>query len=611
MNQSTLHKIGTVTRVAFMRLRFVAVFVVAALVVGYWDNIKNHVDKWTRPSVAPDALAAASDVEYYCAMHPNVVRSEPGNCPICSMPLIKRKKGEQAALPADVLARVQLTPRRIALAGIGTTAVEPRELAREIHAPGVLDYNETTVAQLSARVAGRADELFVQYAGQIVKQGDPVYSLYSPELYAAQREYLLARKRVNELKEDAGAGLRADAAAVYNATMEKLVLWGVRREQLDRMDQEFDTSGKVPSHLTVTSPIAGTVVRKELFEGGYVNVGDRPYTIADLSTLWLQAKIYERDVPLVHLGQQVEIHVEAAPNQTFFGVVAFRAVRIDPRTRTLDARIVVKNQVTADGQLLRPGMFAEAVIKVPLSGVAATMPSASPATRPTLNQKARSFAEALQPYLQVQEMLARDKSAGAGELLKQVVRALEPIRDDPAIHDAYQRLSDAVAKASDGDIETLRTTYKTISAAVIEIGKTAGLPADAPAVRVFRCPMAKADWLQTASKTSNPYYGSGMLTCGAAVEPLPRANPMAAPATRPVTGAGRMLAIPRSAVIDTGGQKIVYVESAPGIFDMRAVEVGPVAGEYYPLLSGLEEGDRVVTAGAFLVDAENRLNPSR
>src|SRR5215471_12719366 len=96
----------TVTKVVLARLRFLAVFVIAALVVGYWDDIKNHMDKWTRPAVPPDSLAHASDVEYYCAMHPAVVRSEPGDCPICGMPLIKRKKGELAELPADVMSRV-------------------------------------------------------------------------------------------------------------------------------------------------------------------------------------------------------------------------------------------------------------------------------------------------------------------------------------------------------------------------------------------------------------------------------------------------------------------------------------------------------------------------
>jgi len=133
-------------------------------------------------------------------MHPEVVRTQVGQCPKCGMPLVKRNRGQAEQLPADVLARVTLTPKRKALAGIATTAVEYKTLVREIRSVAVLDYDETKVAHISARVPGRADELFVQYTGQAVKRGDPVYSLYSPDVYTAQRDYLRARKQINDLQ---------------------------------------------------------------------------------------------------------------------------------------------------------------------------------------------------------------------------------------------------------------------------------------------------------------------------------------------------------------------------------------------------------------------------
>src|SRR4051794_16396384 len=173
MSKHFSHKVGTVARAAFARARFLTVFIIAALVVGYWDSIKNHVDKWTRPAVAPDALAMvhAHEIEFFCPMHPEVIRDAEGLCPKCGMPLVKRKKGEAVRLPDDVLARVQLTPQRIALANVQTSAVERRVLSRDIRAVGVLDFDETRLARLSARVAGRADELFVSYTGQSVKRG--------------------------------------------------------------------------------------------------------------------------------------------------------------------------------------------------------------------------------------------------------------------------------------------------------------------------------------------------------------------------------------------------------------------------------------------------------
>ena len=608
MSRQLLHNVWAVTRVVFARLRFVSVFLVAALLVGYWDDIRNHWDKWTRPTVAPDALAtAASDVEYYCVMHPNIIRSEPGNCPICGMPLVKRKRGEKVKLPEDVLARVQLSPQRVSLAGIQTSPVEPRRLVRHIHAVGVLDYAEPKVAHLSARVGGRADELYIQYTGQLVKKGDKVYSLYSPELYAAQREYLLARKRVNELPPGTPAETRTDAALVYNATLEKLVLWGVTREQLDQMDQEYDRSGKIPSHLVITSPIDGVVVRKDLFQGGYVNAGDRPYTIADLRTLWLQVKLYERDVPLIQIGQPVDVAVEALPNDSFKGAVTFTAYQLDPQTRTLDARV----EVTNPDLRLRPGMFADASIAVPLGtdGAATTRPTGPPAPHLAATpQSAQAYLAALQPYLEAQAQLAQDKPERVPQLLNEVAAKLQPLTDDPRV----QRLREAARAAAGKDLAALRETFKDVSTVFIDLGKEAGLPHDAPDVQVFRCPMAKANWVQRPGPTLNPFYGSAMLTCGGPVESLPKVETLVAAANAPgAAEAPAVPSIPRSAVIEAGRHRVVYVESSPGVYDMRDVQLGPLAGEYYPVVGGLQVSERVVTVGAFLVDSENRLNPAQ
>ena len=615
MNRQFLHNAGAVAKVVFARLRFLSVFLIAALVVGYWDNITNHWDKWTRPASSQNAEAAAEhpDVEYFCSMHTNIVRSAPGNCPICGMPLVKRKKGQPTTLPADVLARVQLSPQRIALAGIATSTVEPRVLVRQIHTLGVLDYNETKIARLSAWVAGRADQLFVQFVGQAVKKDDPVYSLYSPDVYTALKEYLGSRQRVNELPKDAAAETRADAVTVYNASLQKLVLWGISQQQLDKIDHEYDQTGKIPTHLIVTSPISGIVVGKEIFEGGYVNVGDKPYTIADLDTLWLQLKLYERDVPLVKIGQAVDVTVEALPNQVFGGTVTFESFQLDPQTRTLDARVEVANP----GLRLRPGMFADASITVPLqAGGDAAEPATQPATTQASPQSAEIFAAALEPYLHAQKLLTQDKSEGVSALLIEAAEKLKPLADHATLLSAVKQMASAADASAKQDLESTRkNAFRDASIAMIAIGKELGTPADAKPIQVFRCPMAKADWLQVAGGTTNPFYGSSMLDCGAAVETLPRAEGAGGPGTAKTQATTRpgekMLAIPRTAVIEAGGNnRIVYVESAPGVFDMRSVQLGPIAGDFYPVVGGLKEGEKVVTVGAFLVDSESRLNPT-
>lgn len=295
--------------------------------------------------------------------------------------------------------------------------------------------------------------------------------------------------------------------------------------------------------------------------------------------------------------------MEAFPGRQFQGLVTFMGYQLDTQTRTLDARIDVANK---DLQL-RPGMFADATIKVGI--VSKDTPSSLPSAK--VKESEVIFDEALQPYLQVQTLLAQDTMEGVVGLLHRMLDKLQPLAADTSIAPAFQRLEAAVHGTMKQDIKGIRQNFKTISTAMIEIGKIAKLPANAEAVKVFHCPMAKADWLQKAGETANPYYGAEMLTCGEAVESMPKAE-LKVPATHPAGANGEVLAIPRSALIETGrkkGSKIVYVESSAGVFDMRAVEVGLPAGEWYPVVAGLEEGDRVVTVGAFLVDSENRLHP--
>jgi multidrug efflux pump subunit AcrA (membrane-fusion protein) len=593
----------TVFKLGIARLRFIAIFVIAALVVGYWDPIKARFDKWTRPP-GHFEVAAAHD-EWYCPMHPQVVRSQPGQCPICNMDL---KKREQSQAGAKVPDRVQLSPYRLALANVATTQASFRTLTREVRALGVLDYDETRLANISARVAGRADELYLTWTGQPVKAGEGVYSLYSPEVFTAQREYLQARKRVNDLPADAPAEVRADASAVYNASMQKLVLWGISREQLDKLDQDFDATGKVPTHFTVTSPIGGTVVRKEINPGQYLQVGQTAYTVADLSTLWLKAKLYESDIPLVKVGQRVEVQVEAMPNERVEARVTYLAFALDPQTRTLDARIEVPNK----DQRLRPGMFATALIKAPAVPTTAPATTTQATARATAqSETAKLFERALESYLRSSDLLAHDKSDGVSALLTQTVQTLSPIEQNESLRAPYARLATAVKQTPRQDIAHLRETFKGVSLALIDIAKTTGQPTDAATVQIFRCPMGdKPYWLQPTGDAVNPYMGLRMLDCGIPVEPLPKSQPLQAQDSALSTQELKALAIPRSAVIDTGTRKIVFVQSSVGVFDARAVTLGALSSDdFYPVLSGLKENDQVVTTGAFLLDSENRLNP--
>ncbi len=352
-----MSKAGTVARVIFVRLRFIYVFIAVGLVYGNRERIFGFVDRLTRPSKAQDMVTG--EFEWYCPMHPTVVRQDDKEkCPICGMPLSRRKKGEKIQLPPGILSRLQLSPHRIRAAGVATEEIGYRTLVREVRTVGTIEYDERRYADLSARVAGRADELFVNFTGVRVKKGDPLYRLYSPDLVTTQEEYLLALRTLEEIRAQGDPAAEARAKRLADSARERLRLWGITDEQMAALDK----SRKAETHLTIHSPAAGIVVRKNIHAGHYVQVGEDPYTIADDSFVWVQAEVFERDLGLVKEGQPVEILAEAHPGRPLAGRVAFVAPELAPETRTAKARVEIEN---SDGRL-KPGMFVTALLKVPL-----------------------------------------------------------------------------------------------------------------------------------------------------------------------------------------------------------------------------------------------------
>ncbi len=183
-------------KVIEIRLRFILILVATFVLIGKWDTIKNYWDKWTRPSAT--VVQAEPDTEYFCRMHPTVVRDslEPDGsvpkCPICGMPLSQRKKGKAVSLPDGVLGRVQLSPERIQMAGLKTAEVVYRPLTKEIETVGFVDYDESRRSRIVTRVSGYVEKLYVDKSFTNVHKGDPLAMLYSPELYSTVQELDLA-----------------------------------------------------------------------------------------------------------------------------------------------------------------------------------------------------------------------------------------------------------------------------------------------------------------------------------------------------------------------------------------------------------------------------------
>jgi RND family efflux transporter MFP subunit len=444
--------------VKLARLRFIGILAVIGVVITQWDTLMAYYDRYTRPAEA--ATVTSSDVEWFCPMHPAVVRDNgKDKCPVCFMPLSKRKKGDvhEEALPPGVVNRVQLSPYRVVLAGVGTTAVDYLPLNKQLAAVGFIEFNERGQRKVSARVKGRIDKLYVNSTGEMVDEGDVLAEIYSPDLYSGMREMLLAAK----------GGSKELAAS----SRERLRLLGISNDQLD----ELLASGKANTHLKIRSPISGHVIEKYVVEGQYVDEGSPLYDVADLSTVWIQAQVYEEDFPFL---PQAQIHKplpaesregmivtatsRAFPNEPFLGTLAFIYPHVDEATRTVTIRCELKNPE----HKLRPGTTATVTLEVP-----------------------------------PRELEMLQKAAA----------------DDPERSEKLDQ--------------------------------------------------------------------------------------------------GLVLAVPESAVIDTGDQRIVYRESAPNVFEGVRVElgprmIGPGDAMFYPVLSGLAAGEKIVAAGSFLVDAETRLNPA-
>ena len=342
--------------VKLARLRFIAILAVIGVLITQWDLLLSYYDKWTRPAVTTNA--AQSDVEWFCPMHPAVVRdNSKDKCPVCYMPLSKRKKGDGTveALPAGIVSRVQLSPYRIVLAGVQTWDVRYVPLTKELTAVGYVEFNESGQRSISARFDARVDTLFVNQTGRMVKAGDELASIYSPEMIVATKSLLDAHKSNNQ--------------SLLSSTRTRLQLLGISDDQID----EILKTGTTNTHLTIRSPINGHVIRKYIREGQYVQQGMPLFDVADLSTVWIQAQIYEDDLlflpeELTHNGDDnmaamlpVTATTKALPNEDFHGLLTFVYPHVDQQTRTVTVRFELDNPK----HKLRPGSTATVTLQVP------------------------------------------------------------------------------------------------------------------------------------------------------------------------------------------------------------------------------------------------------
>jgi len=361
--------------------------------------------------------AAGEQQLYTCGMHPQVVQDTPGNCPICGMKLTpmvqeaaaaeitahdhsdaeaatsvtttapsdgKKKdkkilywrapmdptyisdKPGKSPMGMDLIpvyegeevtggATISIDPVTVQNIGVRTAVVSREPFYRVIRTVGHVDYDEETLYNINLKFDGWIEKLFMERTGDLIQKGQPLFRIYSPELVSTQEEYLLAFQNQQRLMGSAFSEVSTGATSLLQATRQRLKLWDISDAEIRELEQR----GKSRKELTIYSPVDGIVVHKTAVEGGYVKAGVDLFKIADLSTVWVYAHIFEYEVPWIHEGQKVQMELPYMPGRMFEGHVDYVYPYLDAKTRDVKIRLVFDNP----NMVLKPQMYANITIE--------------------------------------------------------------------------------------------------------------------------------------------------------------------------------------------------------------------------------------------------------
>jgi membrane fusion protein, copper/silver efflux system len=256
------------------------------------------------------------------------------------------------------LVPVQISAQRLQSIGVKTGKVERKSIADEIHTTGNVALDETRLSYVQVRFSGYVQRVFVDATYQYVRKGQPLLTIYSPDLVVTEREYLVAKQNQQQVAQSTVAGVASSAASLLDATAERLKQWGVPQKELTRLE----STGQVQQELEIDSPVSGYVTERNAFPSVAVQPETRLYTIADLSTVWVQAQVFQNDLERIRLGAPAALDLNTYPGRTFTGRVDFIYPQVDMDTRTAKVRVVFSNP----GLQLKPGMFVNVDLKVPM-----------------------------------------------------------------------------------------------------------------------------------------------------------------------------------------------------------------------------------------------------
>ncbi|MFQ5720836.1 MAG: efflux RND transporter periplasmic adaptor subunit, partial [Acidobacteriota bacterium] len=300
---------------------------------------------------------------WYAPMDPTYMRNVPGTSPM-GMPMVP-KYADEVTGSGEM---VEIDPVQVQNIGVVTARAERQDITQQIRTVGILDFNADLVYWVNTKFSGWIEKVYVTYVGQTVTRGQPLFEIYSPELVSTQEEYLRAIDYKKSLDTSDRPEARRQAESLLRSTRERLTYWDISDEQIDQLR----SSRIIERRLTIASPVNGTIVNvmDESLEGMFVEPGMNLYKIADLSSVWVHADVYESDLPWIRDGQKARISFPYDDKTVFDGAVLFLYPQLSADTRTLKICVEVPNK-SGD---LRPGMYATVEIAGPMVRDAVVIP---------------------------------------------------------------------------------------------------------------------------------------------------------------------------------------------------------------------------------------------
>ncbi|WP_372683664.1 efflux RND transporter periplasmic adaptor subunit [Desulfosarcina sp.] len=297
-------------------------------------------------------------IKYWAApMDPTYIRNEPGKSPM-GMDLVPVYEEEgEGKEPSSTIRIDPVTQQNM---GVRLGRVQKKAFSKSIRTFGTITYDETGLYSVNTKFNGWIETLYVDFVGERVKEGQPLFDIYSPDLLTAQQEYLIAVQQRKGLNGKRGRDATKGTDRFLDASRTRLAYWDFTDEQI----AQLETADEIQKTITIFSPSSGVVVKKTALEGHYVKAGEHQYEIADLSTVWVDVDIYEYELPWVRKGMPAEMDLAYIPGKRYLGEVLFIYPFLDPKTRTARLRLSFPNP----GDELKPGMYANVYLQSVLPG---------------------------------------------------------------------------------------------------------------------------------------------------------------------------------------------------------------------------------------------------